>query len=153
MVAARNVLGMSKADIGWVGRTVMARIVVQLLRIPGRWSVRRDCSIVEHQTGSTTLQWLQIAVVEIVAQRHREIGEELVEERCTSFVTCIVEMIVASGDLEGNRLGNAASGPASVALHIAVLAYIQSLPATVDCLHRPSKAQMLGFAGPTAATA
>ncbi len=119
---------MSIADIGWVAGIVMARIVVLLLWVPVGWSVHRDCSIVEPQTGLTTLQWLQTAVVGTVAQCHKEIVVELVEGRCTSFVACTVGIVVAFGDLESNRLGTAASCPASVVLHTAVLAYIQSLP-------------------------
>lgn len=135
MVEVKDVLVMPKADIVWDAEIVMARIVVLLLTDPGRWSVRRDCSIVEPQTGWTTLRWLQTAVAGIVAPCHRGTVVELVAERCTSSVARIGEIVAAFGDPENNRLGTAASCPASVELHIAVLACIQSLPEAVDCLH------------------
>ncbi len=119
---------MSKADgTGWVAGIVVARIVL-LLRVPVGWSVRRSCSIVEPQIGLTTLQWLQIAVVGIVEQCHKETVVGLVEGRCTLFVTRTVGIVAAFEDLESNHLGTAAYFPASVELHIAVLAYIHSLP-------------------------
>ena len=135
MVEVRNVLVMLKADSGWVAGIGMARIVVLSMTDPGRWSVRRGCSIVEPQTGWTTLRWLQTAVAGIVAPSHRGTVVELVEERCTSSVARTGEIVVAFGAPENNRPGTAASCPASVELHIAVLARIQSLPEAADCLH------------------
>ena len=78
------VLGKPGVDIVKAAETGLANIVMQGLV---RWSSPRCCSIVAHQVGLTTLQYLQPAATEGSVQGHKEMVVAIAEKRCTCLGT------------------------------------------------------------------
>lgn len=125
--------------------TVLAHILERAPQVPVRWWSPRNCSIVEHQTGLTTLPQLQTAEVGTVARYHRETAA-VFGGRYTSFVTCNVEIAAVFADLEGSPRSIASVFLAFATLRTAVPEHSHNLQDLVDCSQQGSSMLSSEFA-------